>query len=77
MILERAKKEADKMGDEFISTEHLLLALIGIKSPAREILIKLGVGYENVLKILSELRGRKRLTARIRKPNTKFWKSTL
>jgi ATP-dependent Clp protease ATP-binding subunit ClpB len=57
MILERAKKEADKMGDEFISTEHLLLALIGIKSSAREILIKLGVGYENVLKILSELRG--------------------
>ena len=39
MILERAKKEADKMGDEYISTEHILLSLIGIKSHAQEILI--------------------------------------
>src|SRR3989338_9317032 len=31
MILERAKREADKIGDEYISTEHLFLALIGIK----------------------------------------------
>ncbi len=57
MVLERAKKEADKMGDEYISTEHLLLALIGIKSSAQTILINLGVEYDKVLKILSELRG--------------------
>ncbi|MEA3450081.1 MAG: AAA family ATPase [Patescibacteria group bacterium] len=57
MILERAKKEADGMQDEYISTEHIFLALIGIKSPAQKILIKLGIEYENVLKILSELRG--------------------
>ena len=36
MMLERAKKEADKMGDEYISTEHIFLALIGIKSKAQE-----------------------------------------
>jgi len=57
MVLERAKKEADKMGDEYISTEHLLLALIGIKSTAQAILVNLGVEYDKVLKILSELRG--------------------
>jgi len=57
MVLERAKKETDKIGDEYISTEHLLLALIGIKSEARSILVKLGVEYEAVLKILKELRG--------------------
>ncbi|MDD5527996.1 MAG: AAA family ATPase [Patescibacteria group bacterium] len=61
-ILERAKKEADKMKDEFISTEHILLALIGIKTPAQQILLKFGVEYENVLKILSELRGGKNIT---------------
>lgn len=61
MILERAKKEADKMGDEYISTEHILLALIGIKSPAQTILIQLGVQYENILKILSELRGSQKI----------------
>jgi len=57
LILERAKKEADKLGDEFISTEHLLLSLIGVKSRAQEILLEFGVEYEKVLKILAELRG--------------------
>jgi len=57
MILERAKKEADKMGDEFISTEHILLAIIGIRSEAQMILVKLGVEYNEILKILADLRG--------------------
>jgi ATP-dependent Clp protease ATP-binding subunit ClpB len=61
MILERAKKEADKMGDEYISTEHILLALIGIKSQAQTILVKLGIEYTNILKILSELRGAQKI----------------
>ncbi|MFH0892273.1 MAG: AAA family ATPase [Candidatus Falkowbacteria bacterium] len=57
MILERSKKEAEQMGDEYISTEHLLLALIGIKTEAQGILIGLGLEYESVLEILSKLRG--------------------
>jgi len=57
MILERAKKEADNMDDEYISTEHILLALLGIKSKAQEILVNVGVEYNNILKILSEVRG--------------------
>ena len=61
MILERAKKEADKMGDEYISTEHLFLALIGIKSTAQNLLINLGVTYERVLRILAELRGSQKI----------------
>lgn len=61
-VLERAKGEADKMKDEFISTEHILLALIGIKTPAQAILLKAGLEYENILKILTELRGGKKIT---------------
>jgi ATP-dependent Clp protease ATP-binding subunit ClpB len=61
-VLERAKKEADKMKDEFISTEHILLALTGIKTPAQAILLKNGLEYENILKNLSELRGGKNIT---------------
>lgn len=57
IIFERAKKEADKMGDEYISTEHILLALIDVKSEAQNILLHLGVEYNEVLKILAELRG--------------------
>jgi ATP-dependent Clp protease ATP-binding subunit ClpB len=62
MILERAKKEADKMGDEYISTEHLLLSLIGVKSKAQELLLKSGLEYEKILKILSEVRGSHNVT---------------
>lgn len=62
MILERSKKEAEKMKDEFISTEHLLLSLIGIKSRAQEILIKFGVEYEKILTMLAELRGAQTIT---------------
>ncbi len=57
LVLERAKKEADGMNDEFISTEHILLALIGIKSKAQEVLLSFGVNYEQVKEILKELRG--------------------
>ncbi len=57
MILERSKKEANKMGDDFISVEHILLAVIGIKSRAQEILINSGVEYDKILKALKEVRG--------------------
>ncbi len=62
MILERAQKEADGMNDEFISTEHILLALIGVKSPAQTILLKFQVDYKNVKEILKELRGSQTIT---------------
>lgn len=61
IIFERAKKEADKMGDEYISTEHILLALISVKSDAKNILTHLGVEYDEVLKILAELRGTQKI----------------
>jgi len=57
VILERAQKEADGMNDEFISTEHILLALIGVPSPAQVVLLNFKVEYKNVKDILKELRG--------------------
>ncbi|MFH1232748.1 MAG: AAA family ATPase [Patescibacteria group bacterium] len=70
MILERAKQEATKLSDEFISTEHIFLALISIKSKAQNILINAKVEYEKVLKILAELRGNQRITDP--EPESKF-----
>lgn len=55
-VLERAQKEADGMGDEFISTEHILLALIGVSSPAQKVLIEAGIEYNTVKNIILELR---------------------
>ncbi len=52
-----ADKESKKMGDEFVSTEHLFLALLKVDSLASEILRIYRVDYETVLKILVEVRG--------------------
>ena len=41
-LLTRADQEAKKLGDEYISTEHLLLALADIGGPAKEILTTVG-----------------------------------
>ncbi|HQB51134.1 MAG TPA: AAA family ATPase [bacterium] len=57
MVIERARKEAKNLDDEYIATEHLLLAIVGIKSKAQAILLKSGLEYEGLLKALIELRG--------------------
>lgn len=61
-ILERAQKEADGMNDEFISTEHMFLALIGVPSPAQTVLLNFKVEYQTVKEILKELRGNQTIT---------------
>ena len=57
VIFERSRKEAQKMGDEFISTEHIFLSLIGIRTQAQQLLLSTGIEYEKVLQILVKLRG--------------------
>ncbi len=72
-VIERAKQEAMKMEDEFISTEHFLLALLDVPSEARNILDKYvskGLIYENVFKMLEELRGGEKITDP--NPETKY-----
>ncbi len=70
MILERAKKEADGMGDDYISTEHILLALIGVNSSAQKILLSFKIEHHKVLEILKELRGKQKISDP--DPDTKF-----
>ncbi len=61
-IMEQAHREAGQMKDEFISTEHLFLALAEVPSRAKEVLTRVRVTHENTLKVLSELRGSQRIT---------------
>jgi ATP-dependent Clp protease ATP-binding subunit ClpB len=62
-ILERASKEAESFKDEYISTEHLLLALTEAKSdPTRDALAAMGATHDAVLKALSAVRGSQRVT---------------
>jgi len=70
LVLERAQKEADGMNDEFISTEHILLALIGVPSPAQSVLLRFKVEYQVVKEILKELRGNQNINDPF--PETKY-----
>ncbi|MFA5349006.1 MAG: AAA family ATPase [Candidatus Paceibacterota bacterium] len=72
-VIERAKQEAMKMEDDFISTEHFLLALLDVPSEARNILDKYvskGLIYDNISKMLEELRGGEKITDP--NPETKY-----
>src|SRR5438309_3505713 len=55
--LEEAEREAESLKDEYISTEHLLLALVG-----RPALNNAGITREGLLKSLRALRGNQRVT---------------
>jgi len=77
-VLERARDESVRMGDEFISVEHLFLALLAIESRAKELLdqislLKPGKGgpttmqvgkldYDTVLEELVQIRGGQKIT---------------
>src|SRR5690348_6307165 len=62
-VLEQAAKETEQFKDEFVSTEHLLLALARKKSDAAgAILNRLGVTHDAILKALVAIRGNQRVT---------------
>lgn len=56
-VLDNAEREMQKMGDEFVSTEHLFLSILSIPSVVQKLLNENKVAYEKVLKILSQVRG--------------------
>jgi ATP-dependent Clp protease ATP-binding subunit ClpB len=61
-ILDEAEKESKKLKDEYISTEHLLIALTSINSRISQLLKDNGVNKENIYKILQDIRGNQRIT---------------
>ena len=61
-VLKAAQKVADELKDDYVSTEHLVIALAGTKGQAGKILQQLGVTKEALLHALSEVRGSQRVT---------------
>ncbi len=61
-VLESAQQEADRMKDQFVSVEHLLLALTKVKSKSQELLGALGLNEKDVLQALQKVRGGQRVT---------------
>ena len=62
-VLQAAQKQADRMKDQYVSTEHLLIALCDVKSEAKEILTVSGVTKDAILAALKELRGSATVTS--------------
>ena len=54
--LENSAKTAESLKDEFVSTEHLFIAMLDIPSDAREILSKFRIFKDAVMKVLEEVR---------------------
>jgi len=56
-VLKQALREAEALKDQYVSTEHLLLALVDSKTPSAEALKGKGASRDALLKVLKEIRG--------------------
>ncbi len=60
-ILNNAVKEAESLKDEYVSTEHILIAMAQSHSDVGQILKSMGVTRDRIYKILVEIRGHQRI----------------
>jgi len=69
-VLEAADKEREDLGDNYVSTEHFLLALLEDRGDAGRILSESGITRDELNGALSEVRGSRRVTSQ--NPETTF-----
>jgi len=69
-VFRQAEAEAKQIGDEYVSTEHLLMALADSRTSAGEILLTGGVPKKDLLAALKTIRGSHRVTDQA--PETKY-----
>jgi ATP-dependent Clp protease ATP-binding subunit ClpB len=62
-VLSAAEREAKSRNDEFVSTEHLLLAMAGVEGEAARILRNAGATPESLGAALTTVRGNRRVTS--------------
>ncbi|MEO1338663.1 MAG: Clp protease N-terminal domain-containing protein, partial [Myxococcota bacterium] len=69
-VLEAAQRQASTMQDEYVSAEHLMLAIVEDRSPLADILTRHGCTKERLLEALKDVRGNQRITEE--DPEAKF-----
>src|SRR5512146_1706698 len=62
-VIERAQEEARRLGDEYTSTEHLLLGVAEAGGEAQQLLARHGASSEAILGALQTVRGGQRVTS--------------
>jgi len=61
-VLDRAWEEAQQLKDQYISTEHVLLAIAELKNDGGRLLQSQGATRDTILKALQDIRGTQRVT---------------
>jgi ATP-dependent Clp protease ATP-binding subunit ClpB len=61
-VFDAAQADADRMKDQYVSVEHLLLGLAKVKTRAQALLGALGIGEKEILQALQKVRGGQRVT---------------
>src|SRR5438093_12733570 len=64
LVTDQAQAEADRLKDEYVSTEHLVIAIAdeGGRSPAAQLLKQHGITRDSILQSLTTVRGSQRVT---------------
>jgi len=63
-VLEKAFDEAQRLKDEYVSTEHILLAIAAAgRDPAAQLLARHGVTHDSILQAMTAIRGSHRVTS--------------
>src|SRR5581483_5378218 len=64
LVTDQAQAEADRLKDEYVSTEHLFIAIADEtgRSPSAQLLKQLGVTRDRILQLLTSVRGSQRVT---------------
>ena len=62
-VMADAENRADRMGDQYVSTEHLLIALASVPGEAQTILTGAGVSADGLEKAFNDGRGERRITS--------------
>ncbi len=63
MLLSKAEEEARELRDEYVSVEHLLLAMTGDRGEVGKLFKQVGLTRDNVMTALREIRGNQRVTS--------------
>ena len=62
-LLTQAEDESKKLGDQYVSVEHVLLAITDDSGPAGRIFREFGITRERLMQVLREIRGNQRVTS--------------
>ncbi len=61
-VLHQAENEANQLKDEYISTEHLFLAMSEVSSSVQRLMSEIGITKDRILQALQSVRGNQRVT---------------